>query len=116
MDLGKRKSYVYVMCNEDHSFIYIGVTTNLKRRVRQHKNKAFRGYMGRHHYTRLVYFEIFFHILDAIAREKQFKAGTQRNLNKLVESNNPEWLDQVYLLTEILPAATLAEEQRHRQG
>ncbi len=116
MDLGKKKSYVYVMCNDDHSVSYIGVTTNLKRRVRQHKNKAFRGYLGRHHYSRLVYFEIFFHILDAVAREKQFKAGSQRNLNKLVESNNPGWQDQGHLLTEGLPAAALGKDLPIRQG
>lgn len=93
MKLDRRKSYTYMMANKSNSVLYIGVTTNLIRRVWQHKNRAFRGFTARYHCHKLVYYEPYGHIMEAIRREKQLKAGNRRRKNRLVDRFNPEWKD-----------------------
>lgn len=91
MDIDGTKNYVYIMTNSRNSVVYVGVTSNLVRRIWQHKNKIFKGFTSRYNCCKLVYYESFDHILDAINREKQLKAG-KRKLD-LVNSLNPEWKD-----------------------
>lgn len=84
--------YVYIMANRT-LMLYIGVTNSLEARVNQHKEKASRGYTSRYNMKRLVYFEQFNDIRDAIAREKQLKGWRRARKIDLVHSMNLRWRD-----------------------
>ena len=81
------------MANTRNTVLYVGVTSNLIRRVWQHKNKIFKGFTSRYNCSKLVYYESFDHIRDAINREKQLKAGNRKRKLELVNGLNPEWSD-----------------------
>ena len=87
------QSAVYFMSNKNNNVLYIGVTSNLEKRVYQHKVKAFKGFTEKYNCNKLVYFEVFTDIKQAIEREKQLKKGNRKRKNDLVNSTNPEWLD-----------------------
>ena len=88
-----KQSAVYFMTNKNNSALYIGVTTNLVKRVYQHKTKTYKGFTSKYNCNKLVYFEVFFDINEAIAREKQLKNGNRKRKNDLVHNENPEWND-----------------------
>jgi len=69
----EKKYCVYIMTNKPRGTLYIGVTGNLLERVNQHKEEIIDGFTKRYHLHKLVYFEEYSHISDAIAREKQLK-------------------------------------------
>jgi putative endonuclease len=73
--------------------LYIGVTSNLERRVWEHKNGRFEGFSSQHHCDRLVYCEEFSNVLSAIAREKQLKGWRRSKKVALIESKNLRWAD-----------------------
>ena len=73
--------------------LYTGVTTHLNKRVYEHKNDLVDGFTRKYKCHRLVYFETFEHISDAIAREKEIKGWRREKKNALVELINPEWKD-----------------------
>ena len=81
------------MTNKYCSVLYTGVTNDLIRRVYEHKNKVQKGFTRKYKVDRLVYYEQFSHILDAIAREKQIKSWSRESKNKLVNTINPSWND-----------------------
>lgn len=83
--------YVYMLTNITNKVLYIGVTNNLARRLYEHKTGLFEGFTKRYHVDKLVYYEHFFNINDAIAREKQLKGWTRAKKNALVETENPGW-------------------------
>ncbi len=89
------KSYfVYFITNKSNTVLYTGVTNNLERRVQEHKIKLHKkSFTARYNCSKLVYYEPFTNIKSAIAREKQFKAGSRAMKNKLVEKTNPNWRD-----------------------
>lgn len=70
-----------------------GITNDLRRRIREHKSRFTPGFTSRYNVTRLVYFEEFVDVLDAIAREKQIKAWTRARRVGLIERGNPHWRD-----------------------
>ena len=84
--------YVYIMTNSSKT-LYKGVTNNLNRRVYEHKNKLIQGFTAKYNITKLVCFEIFNDINQAIAREKQIKGWLRKKKINLIESVNPEWDD-----------------------
>ncbi|MBE0571878.1 MAG: GIY-YIG nuclease family protein [Ignavibacteriaceae bacterium] len=84
--------YVYIMTNNSKT-LYIGVTDDLKRRLFEHKNKLIDGFTKKYNLTRLVYFETFNRIEDAIRREKQLKNWHRQWKINLIESMNREWKD-----------------------
>ena len=94
-----KESYVYMLTNHYHGTLYIGVTSNLPKRVYQHKNKIVPGFATRYELDRLVYFEDFNSIENAILREKQLKRWKRTWKIDLIESMNPEWK---YLYDSIL--------------
>jgi len=94
----KRQAAVYLLTNKPDGTLYTGVTSDLSRRVWQHKNSVMKGFSARYNLNRLVYFELFEDIYEAISREKQIKAGSRKAKTKLIEHNNPEWRD---LYTEV---------------
>nr|WP_302706874.1 GIY-YIG nuclease family protein [uncultured Dialister sp.] len=85
--------YVYILSNRKHTVLYIGVTNNLQRRLYEHKNEMVDGFTKRYHIHRLVYFEEFDHIDQAIAREKMLKGWRRDRKDALITSFNPEWND-----------------------
>jgi putative endonuclease len=82
---------VYILASKKHGTLYIGVTSDLPRRIFEHKSKAIPGFTSRYNVTRLVYVEHFFDIRDAIAREKAMKAWKRSWKIELIESANPDW-------------------------
>ena len=85
--------YIYIMANKTNSTIYIGVTSDLIKRVWQHKNKVIDGFTKRYNVNKLVYYEETTDVNSAIAREKQLKGWNRTKKNKLIESINPNWDD-----------------------
>ena len=86
-------SYVYIMTNRTNRVLYTGVTSDLPGRMAQHQEGTPGSFTKRYKVRKLVYFEQFSDIRDAIAREKQIKAGSPAKKLALVESINPEWDD-----------------------
>ena len=84
---------VYIVTNARRTVLYTGVSSALKARVWQHKQKAVDGFTARNNASRLVYFEVATNPLAAIAREKQIKAGPRRRKVELIEAMNPGWRD-----------------------
>ncbi len=88
-----RQSYVYLLTNKVNTVLYTGVTSDLKKRVWQHKEKLVDGFAKKYRVDKLVYYEVFADIRDAIAREKQIKGGSRQKKIDLIEGLNPEWRD-----------------------
>lgn len=84
---------VYVMQSPSRRALYIGVTSNLHRRVWQHKTHAFEGFTDDYNSVRLVYWESFDDVHKAIAREKQLKNWRRDKKSSLIEHFNPGWKD-----------------------
>ena len=92
----QRGGYVYIMTNKNNTVLYTGVTNNLKRRIKEHLDKRnSKSFTARYNINKLVYYESFFLIGDAIAREKQIKAGSRAKKETLISGMNPEWNDLV---------------------
>jgi len=89
-----KQSAVYFITNKNNTVLYIGVTSNLEKRIFQHKNKTYKNsFTARYNCNKLVYFEVFSDITNAIKREKQLKNGNRKRKNALVNKENPEWKD-----------------------
>ena len=85
---------VYIITNRHHTTLYIGVTSDLVVRIMQHKEKEFpRSFSARYNLYKLVYYEDFHDIEEAIDREKQLKAGSRKRKLDLINAMNPEWKD-----------------------
>ena len=84
---------VYIMTNRRNGTLYTGVTSNLIQRVHQHRTVLIPGFASRYRCTMLVYFEVHGGMVEAIAREKQVKAGSRRKKVALIEGLNPLWRD-----------------------
>jgi len=89
----EHKGYVYLMMNKTNSVIYTGVTSNLEKRIYEHKNKVVAGFTSKYNISKLVCYEIFNCIEDAILREKQIKAGSRKKKIELIKSMNPSFVD-----------------------
>ena len=85
--------YVYILTNKVNTTLYIGVTNNLMRRIYEHKHKLIPGFSSRYHLVKLVYYEIYEQIENAIFREKQLKNGNRERKINLINSFNPGWKD-----------------------
>jgi len=81
------------MTNANNTVLYTGVTNNLERRALQHKNKVNNSFTSKYNVGKLVYYEIFSTAADAIAREKQIKAGSRKKKELLIKEMNPVWTD-----------------------
>jgi putative endonuclease len=85
--------YVYIVTNKGNSVIYVGVTNDVKNRALQHKYGLQDAFTKKYECIKLVYYETFQWIEDAIAREKQLKAGYRQKKIDLINLENPKWLD-----------------------
>ena len=91
--------YVYIITNSRNTVLYTGVTSNIIARIYLHKNKSVSSFSSKYNLEKLVYYEIFEDIHQAIEREKQIKAGNRKKKIDLITKFNPSWKD---LYSEIL--------------
>jgi putative endonuclease len=89
-----KPGYVYILTNKNNTTLYVGVTSNLKQRIIEHKEKYYpKSFTARYNLNKLVYNEAFQMIGDAIGREKQLKGGSRAKKIALIASVNPLWED-----------------------
>jgi len=88
-----KQAYVYILTNSRNTVLYTGVTSNLVRRIWEHKEKDVPGFTRRYNVDKLVYYEIGEEIEGAIQREKQIKGGSRQKKIDLIEQQNPHWED-----------------------
>ena len=88
-----KKSHVYIITNKNNTVLYIGVTSDLVKRMFQHKSKTYKGFAAKYNCDKLVYFEEFSSIEEAISREKQLKNYKRDKKISLIELENSEWKD-----------------------
>ena len=83
--------YIYILTTKNNAMLYIGVTNDLQRRLYEHKNKLIDGFTKKFGISKLVYYEEYNEIEQAIAREKQLKGWKRAKKNWLIEKDNPAW-------------------------
>lgn len=89
-----KPGFVYIMTNKNHTTLYTGVTSNLSKRIQEHKEMYYdQSFTSKYKLYLLVYWESFQEIGDAIFREKQIKAGSRQKKLDLINAMNPEWKD-----------------------
>jgi putative endonuclease len=99
--------WVYILSNRSH-ILYIGVTSNLPKRLAEHRKQAPGSFTARYKITRLVYFEHFQYINNALTREKELKHWTRAQKIALIEASNPTW-------QELLPESDTPLGEFHTQ-
>ena len=85
--------FVYILCSKRNGTLYIGITSDLNRRVQEHRAKLIPGFTKKYSVVHLVYFEVFDSAMDAIRREKCLKEWRRSWKLRLIENSNPTWLD-----------------------
>ena len=85
--------YVYILTNENNTVLYTGVTNDLERRMWEHKEKKLKGFTQKYNADKLIFFEKFDLIEDAIAREKQIKGYSRLKKVALIELENKDWIE-----------------------
>ncbi|MDI1255755.1 MAG: GIY-YIG nuclease family protein [Flavobacterium sp.] len=89
-----KPGFIYIITNKANTVLYIGVTSNLPERILEHKEKRYEiSFSARYNVNKLVYYEQFQMIGDAIGREKQIKAGSRAAKVALINAMNPNWDD-----------------------
>ncbi len=86
-------SYVYILSDANNKILYTGVTSDLLKRVWEHKSHVVEGFTKKYNVTKLVYYEEGEDIYNAISREKQIKGKLRKKKIALIENVNPEWRD-----------------------
>lgn len=84
-----KQGFVYILTNKSHTVLYTGVTSDLAKRMYQHKNSLMRSFAAKYLANKLVYYEVADDIRSAIAREKQIKAGSRQKKISLINNMNP---------------------------
>ena len=85
--------YLYILANKPKGVLYIGITNELERRIQEHKNKQCKGFTYKYNVDKLVYYETFETFDEAFKRERRMKKWNRDWKIKLIEEQNPEWLD-----------------------
>ena len=93
MIYNNKQYYIYLICNKNNTTIYTGITSDIKRRIWEHKNKTAKGFSSKYNLYKLLYYEIYQDPENAIIREKQIKSGSREKKIELIESMNPKWID-----------------------
>lgn len=96
--MSMKKGYIYILFNKRNGTLYTGVTSDLIKRVYEHKNKFVDGFSKKYIIDKLGYYEVFDDIEEAILREKQIKAGSRNKKLQLIETLNPNWKDLYFEL------------------
>jgi len=90
----ERGGAIYIMTNKYKTTLYVGVTSDLKKRIYEHKNHIFKNsFTDKYNIESLIYYETFYSIEEAIAREKQLKGGSRKKKENLINTINSEWND-----------------------
>jgi putative endonuclease len=87
------KYFVYILTTKHNKILYVGVTNDIVRRLEEHKTGFYGGFTHKYNIKKLVYFEVFDYIDQAIAREKQIKAYSRLKKDNLINSKNPFWVE-----------------------
>ncbi len=101
-----KQFYVYIMCSGRNGTLYTGVTSNLIKRIYEHKNGLVEGFTKRYGVHRLAWYEVHQTADMAIIREKQIKKWNRKWKMELIEKNNPDWSDLYNELVNIKASAT----------
>lgn len=88
-----KTSYVYILASKRNGTLYTGVTSNLLKRIYEHKNNIVKGFTSKYGVHLLVHYEVCESVINAIEREKQIKAGSRKKKILLIEDKNSEWKD-----------------------
>ena len=89
----EKQSFVYILASRPYGTLYIGVTSDLIRRVWQHKEAVVEGFTKTHKVSQLVWYEVHADTISAITREKQIKKWRRHCKINLIQSTNPTWHD-----------------------
>lgn len=112
----KQHSYfVYILASKRNGTLYIGVTNNLIRRVLEHKDKIFKGFTSKYCIDKLVHFETFHQISDAIRREHNLKTWKRKWKLSLIENNNKSWKDLFFDLVDEDQIKAIRESLKYRE-
>ena len=98
-----KPGFIYILTNKTHTTLYVGVSSNLPQRILGHQDKKYENsFSAKYNLIKLVYWEAFQEIGEAIAREKQIKAGSRQKKLDLVTDFNPEWDDLFDSIKDIM--------------
>ena len=89
----QKEYYVYILSSKKYGTLYVGVTSDLAKRIYEHRQGSVDGFTNKYGVHRLVYYEIHEDVHEAILREKQLKKWRREWKINLIEKNNPDWLD-----------------------
>ena len=89
----EKQYYIYIVTSKNNNVLYVGVTNSLSRRIFEHKQKLIPGFTKKYNLVKLVYYEIFDNIYDAIKREKQIKGGSREDKIMLINKINKNLKD-----------------------
>ncbi len=88
-----KQSYVYILASQKRGTLYVGVTSDLKKRIQEHKTKTYTGFTEKYDVTLLVWYEVFDSLVSALEAEKKLKRYQRAWKIDLIEKTNPEWRD-----------------------
>lgn len=91
--MNRKPGYIYILTNSNNKVLYTGVTSDLVKRVYEHKNKLVDGFAKKYNLCKLVYYEVVDNIMSAIIREKEIKGWLRRKKIELIYSKNSQWKD-----------------------
>jgi len=94
-----KQYFIYILASKRNGTLYLGITSNLLKRVYEHKNNLIEGFTKKYNVHNLVYYETYSDIYDAIAREKGIKKWKRHWKIELIEKSNPKWEDLYYRLS-----------------
>ncbi|MFC1725155.1 GIY-YIG nuclease family protein [candidate division KSB1 bacterium] len=88
-----KEYYIHILTNKNNTVLYTGMTNDLRRRVAEHKEGLIDGFSKNYNISKLIYYEIFDNVSDAILREKQIKNYSRERKEGLIQNINPDWND-----------------------
>ena len=88
-----KRGYVYILTNKVNSVLYVGVTSNLVKRIWEHKNEVVEGFSKKYKLHKLVYYDVIESVETAIQREKYLKGKSRKYKEDLINEFNPDWID-----------------------
>jgi putative endonuclease len=91
--MSERKAWVYILTNFTKTVLYIGITSDISRRMQEHRDGSVPGFTSKYNCKQLVYLEEYEYISHAINREKELKAWRREKKDKLINLENPDWND-----------------------
>ena len=94
-----KQYFIYILASKRNGTLYLGITSNLLKRVYEHKNNLIDGFTKKYNVHTLLYYETYNDIYDAIAREKRIKKWKRSWKIELIEKSNPKWEDLYYRLS-----------------